>query len=222
MTSRIVFKRSSFAIAAGVFAVGLLCTVGCSVLGIRTAEEAGYKVLSEEGQIQLREYEQLVIVETNVDADYEEAGNIAFKRLFGYISGGNESKTKIAMTAPVMAKEDEATEAEKIDMTTPVLAERRAKGWRYAFVLPADYTFESAPVPSNPQVMLSVMPKRKVAVNRYSGSWSEKVLRQKTQELADWMHEKGLEPASKPRSARYDPPWTISFLRRNEVMIDIR
>lgn len=217
-----VFKLTRRSFAVIVVMIWLISSIGCTVFGIRTVEEASYEVLSQDGQIEIREYEKLVIVETNVEADYEEAGNIAFKRLFGYISGENVSQNKIAMTAPVIAREDKLTPGEKLDMTTPVLAERQVKGWRYAFVLPASFTIESAPVPSNPRVTLSVMPKKKVAVNRYSGSWSEEAMCQKTEELVDWIQANGLEPASKSRSARYDPPWTISFLRRNEVMIDLK
>ena len=205
-----------------VITIGAIFVVGCTVIGIRTVEEAHYEVLREDGQIEIREYEPLVVAETNVEADYKEAGTIAFKKLFAYISGENESQTKIAMTAPVIAGEHRVSHGEKIDMTTPVLAEEQGRGWRYAFVLPANYTIESAPVPSNSQVKLIVMPKKKVAVIRYSGSWGEEAMRRKAEALVDWIQANGLEPASTPRSARYDPPWTISFLRRNEVMIDLK
>ena len=207
--------------------IGILCalwvvsSVGCTVFGIRTVEEASYEVLGEYGQIEVREYNELVIAETSVDAGYEEAGNIAFKRLFAYISGKNVTKVKIVMTTPVMAKEGASIDGEKVAMTTPVLGERQEQGWRYGFVLPGSYSIEKAPVPSDPLVTLAVIPKKKVAVIRYSGSWNEESMRQKSNELKNWIRTNRLEPASKPRSAGYDPPWTIPFLRRNEIMIDV-
>ena len=211
-------RRSATCLVA---TIGMLLGIGCTLFGIRTVEEARYEVRGEYGQFEVRDYHALVIAETEVDADYEEAGNIAFERLFAYISGDNVSNDKIAMTTPVIAEGGEAPEGEQIAMTSPVLGERQARGWRYAFVLPGSYTRENAPVPSNPDVTMAVMPKKKVAVIRYSGSRNEKSEQAKSIELANWMKEMGFKAISKPRSAAYDPPWTIPFLRRNEVMIDI-
>jgi hypothetical protein len=198
-----------------------LLATGCSLFGIRTTEGASYVVIDKRDPIEIREYEELVVVETFVNTSYEEAGNIAFKKLFAYITGENLSKTKIAMTAPVMAKEGDGPAGDKIPMTSPVLGERRAEGWRYSFVLPANFTLENAPLPSNPEVKLAVIPPKKVAVIRYTGSWKEETMRENSETLVQWIRGNGLELLSNPRSARYDPPWTLPFLRRNEIMIDV-
>ena len=209
-------------IASILGALFVFILTGCSVFGLRTSEEATYKVLGKYGQFEIREYDARVIVETDVNAPFDEAGKIAFNRLFGYISGENVAQTKIAMTAPVMAKERDGSEGKKIAMTSPVIGEKRDMGWRYIFVLPEGYTLETAPIPSDPLVKLSVMPSKKVAAIRYSGSRGEKSIRQKSDELVNWIQLRGLEIESKPRSAGYDPPWTLPFLRRNEVMIDVK
>ena len=125
------------------------------------------------------------------------------------------------MTAPVMAKEGDTPAGDKIPMTSPVLGERQAGGWRYSFVLPAGYTLENAPLPSNPDITLAMIPGKKVAVIRYSGSWKEQTMREKSEELVEWIQASGFQILSRPRSARYDPPWTLPFLRRNEIMIDV-
>jgi hypothetical protein len=205
--------------------VGVICfffTTGCSIFGIRTSEEASYHVLAKYDRIEIREYGELVVVETDVDASYDEAGSIAFKKLFGYISGENVSQSKIAMTAPVMSREGSVLDGEKVAMTSPVIGEKQSQGWRYSFVLPANYTLENAPVPSNPVVKLAVLPRKKVAVIRYSGPWKERAMREKSEELIEWIRSNGLERLSTPRSAGYDPPWTLPFLRRNEIMIDVK
>lgn len=214
------WKRSSMVAVLGAICVSFF-TTGCSFFGIRNTEEAGYAVIDKRDQIEIREYDELVVAETFVNTEYEEAGTIAFKKLFAYISGENISKTKISMTAPVMSKEGDAPEGDKIPMTSPVLGQRQAKGWRYSFVLPAGYTLENAPLPSNPEVKLAVIPRKKVAVIRYSGSWKEHTMREKSEKLVEWIQANGLERLSSPRSARYDPPWTLPFLRRNEIMIDV-
>ena len=200
----------------------MLMQSACSLVGIRSTEEPNYSVLQQEDQFEVREYESLVIAETLVDERFDAAGNIAFGRLFGYISGDNAAALEIAMTAPVMARDENRSSGEKISMTAPVTGQQTAEGWRFAFVLPSEYTLASAPVPNDPEVTLGQVPARKVAVVRYSGSWSETTYAENLGLLQQWMRQNRLEAASLPRVAGYDPPWTLPFLRRNEVMIDIK
>ena len=195
---------------------------GCSLMGIRSTEEPNFSLLQNEDRFEVRKYEALVIAETLVDASFDDAGSIAFKRLFDYISGNNEATSEIAMTAPVMALDENRSSSEKISMTAPVTGQETALGWRFAFVLPSDYTLATAPVPGNPRVSLKQVPARKVAVVRYSGSWSETTYEENLKQLQQWMRQNQLEADSLPRVAGYDPPWTLPFLRRNEVMIDIK
>ena len=195
---------------------------GCSLFGIRSAEEASYTVVVDQDRFEVREYESLVVAETVVDTNFDEAGNIAFKRLFGYISGANRARAEIAMTAPVMALDEDTSSGEQIAMTAPVTSEKSAGGWRFAFVLPAGYSLQNAPAPSNPDVNLALVPARRVAVLRYTGSWSETSYQSNLKLLQDWMQQNQFEAASLPRVAGYDPPWTLPFLRRNEVLIDIK
>ncbi len=214
-SSRRVFPRSLLAFFF------VLLQSGCSLLGIRTADEAEYTILEDQGHFQVREYAALVVAETIVDTSFDEAGNIAFKRLFGYISGANEAEQEIAMTSPVVAIDENSSSGEKIAMTAPIIGEQSNLGWRFAFVLPAGYLLENAPAPTNPEVNLARVPERKVAVVRYSGSWSEVSYQKNLTLLRDWIRQNQFEAASLPRVARYDPPWTLPFLRRNELMIDI-
>ena len=208
--------RSILAVAA------VLIQSGCSVFGIRSTEEASYVVLDDQEEFQLREYAGLVVVETTVNAEFDQAGNEAFGRLFGYISGENQASQKIAMTAPVLATEDNSADGESIDMTAPVIADQTSDGWRYTFVLPNSYTLANAPIPTNTKVRLVEIEPKLVAVLRYSGTWDEDDFRDNSARLQSWISENQLELLSLPRVAGYDPPWTIPFLRRNEVMIDVR
>jgi hypothetical protein len=204
-----------------VVATLVLTQSGCSVFGIRSAEEASYIVLKDEGKFQLREYAALVVVETTVNAEFDEAGSQAFNRLFAYISGENQGSRKIAMTAPVMVSEDAPTEGESIDMTTPVLADQNADGWRFAFVLPASFNLDNAPLPTDPHVMLVEIKPKQVATLRYTGLLNERDFRDNTTKLRSWMMINGHESTSSARVAGFDPPWALPFLRRNEIMIDV-
>ena len=189
----------------------------CSVFGIRTTEEAGYEVLVEDGAFELREYEQLVVVETLVRGDLGEQQNSAFFRLFDYISGKNTAEQKIAMTAPVF-QEPESVE---IEMTAPVFQEQTEGGWKMSFVLPRGYTLENAPAPTNEAVVLRQIPARRLASVRYSGFRSEAKLEQQAERLREWISGQELSMRSGPRSAAYDPPFALPFLRRNEVLIEV-
>ena len=197
----------------------LLCmaSTGCTVFGIRTVEEAKHQTLVDDGRFSVRQYADGVVAETFVDADYRDAGSVAFRRLAGYIFGKNQRKEKIAMTAPVLQE----PRREKIAMTAPVLQERSGRGWRMAFVLPAEYTIETAPEPLDPTVLVRKARGEKVAVIRYSGWLSEARANTKSAELRQWLAQRQYTATSKPRSAAYDPPWTIPFLRRNEIHITI-
>ena len=190
---------------------------GCTVFGIRSAEEAPHEVLAEDGDIQIRRYRAAVVAETVVDGDYDETGSIAFNRLGGYIFGKNKKRQEIAMTAPVVREEA----SEEIAMTVPVLQERSGRRWTMTFVMPAEYTLETLPEPLDPAVTLREQPPRTVATIRYSGSLSEERIDEKAVELRAWLKDNGYKAVSSSRSAGYDPPWTLTFLRRNEVHIDV-
>jgi len=198
--------------------IGTLLMAGCSLVGIRTSEEPQFKVLTEESNIEIRQYGDLLVAETEVVADYEESSKIGFQRLAGYIFGKNASQKEIAMTAPVVREK----ESEKIAMTAPVLQEQADKKWVMSFVLPSAYTLETLPRPLDDNVIIKTVPGKKVASIRYTGFLSEEKFQKKAEQLKNWLIENQYTLLSKPRSAGYDPPWTIPFLRRNEVLIDIQ
>jgi hypothetical protein len=191
---------------------------GCTIFGIRTVEQPNYTVLTADGDIEIRQYDDFIVAETIVEADYDDAGSTGFRRLAGYIFGKNKQEQKISMTAPVL---QEPEEGEKISMTAPVMQEKAAEGWKMSFVMPAKYTMETLPEPVDPNVVLKEVRGGKVAALRYRGRLSEENIREKAEELDTWLEENGYTALSTPRSAGYDPPWTIPFLRRNEVHIDI-
>jgi effector-binding domain-containing protein len=180
-------------------------------------EEAAYKVSKKENNFEIRDYAPHILAETVVEGDLEEAGNKAFNRLFRYISGENRSREKVAMTAPV----SQEPKGEKITMTAPVGQQRVQEKWAVSFMMPASYTLETLPAPEDPKVTLRQVPARRMAAVRYSGFWSEKNYLRYKLELESWIHEKGLPIVGDPLWARYNPPFTPWFLRRNEILIPI-
>ena len=180
-------------------------------------EEASYAVLKSEGQFEVREYAPHVVAETLVEGRFEDAGSRAFQRLFKYISGDNLSQTKVAMTAPV----SQAPAGEKISMTAPVGQRRVENRWAVSFMMPQSYTMDSLPTPNNPAVVLRQVPAQKMAVIRYSGTWSEKNYASHKQELESWMREEGMTSAGPAMWARFNAPFTLWFLRRNEIQVPV-
>ncbi|WP_150047747.1 MULTISPECIES: SOUL family heme-binding protein [Methylomonas] len=194
-----------------------LWLAGCSVMGIRNAPEPEYQVLLRDGEFEIRAYPSLLVAETLAAADYPEAGSIGFKRLAGYIFGGNTRREKVVMTTPVLRE----AEGEEIAMTAPVLQQTDGRLWRMSFVMPAGYSLETLPIPLDTHVELHQLPAKKVAVLQYSGSLSEGAITRNSQKLLEWLNQQSFKPISSARSAAYDPPWTLPMLRRNEIHVDI-
>jgi effector-binding domain-containing protein len=177
-------------------------------------EEAKYHVVTKDGKFEIRDYAPQLLAEILVAADLEQAGNKAFRTLFRYISGANRSRAKVAMTAPV----SQEPSGEKIKMTAPVGQQAARDQWAVSFTMPASYTMESLPQPDDPKITLRQVPARRMAAVRYSGFWSEKKYERNKQELEAWMRAKGLDITGDPVWARYNPPFTLWFLRRNEIL----
>ena len=190
---------------------------GCSVFGIRTVEILDYQVLEKDGSFNIRQYDDYWVVRTEIDGDYRESTSKGFRLLFNYISGKNKQQEKIAMTGPVIQQE----KGEKIAMTGPVIQKKKGKSWIIEFVLPSKYIRIQPPEPLDPEVSLAKIPGYRVAVLTYSGNLREEKYNTKIKELMKIVTQKGLQPIGEPFSAGYDPPWTIPFLKRNEVLITV-
>jgi hypothetical protein len=183
-------------------------------------EEPSFRVLERDGAFELREYAPYLVAETRVEASFAEAGNVAFQRLFRYISGENTAQQKIAMTAPVtQSRADDA--GEKIAMTAPVTQVAADTGYRVAFIVPAQYTLDTVPVPRDPRVEIRAVPALRVAAWRYSGRWTAENYQEHETELRRAMAARGLQATGEPILARYNPPFMPSFMRRNEVLIPV-
>jgi hypothetical protein len=180
-------------------------------------EEPDFQLLEQQGSFELREYPTYVVAETRVEADFASAGNIAFQRLFGYISGKNIAQQKIAMTAPVTQ-----SRGEKVAMTAPVSQVADGEAYRVAFTLPATYTLKTAPKPLDPAVQIREVPAQLIACWRYTGRWTESNYRDQEKLLREQIAKRGLAIRGEPILARYNPPFTPWFMRRNEVLIPVQ
>jgi hypothetical protein len=179
-------------------------------------EKQPYDLLRTKGAVEVRRYPEHLVAETEVAADFQDAGNRAFRYLFGYISGDNTARQSIDMTAPVMQ-----ARSQRVAMTAPVV--QTGSGGRYtvAFVLPASLDEASAPVPARSEVSLRTVPVRLVAALRFSGRWSQSAFEKHRAELLSAVADAGLTTIGESWFARFNPPFTPSFLRHNEVLIEV-
>ena len=190
-------------------------------------EEPSFNIIAKSGTFELRQYAPMLVAETLVDGDMDDAGSTGFRRIADYIFGNNQvqagtSSTKIAMTAPVTME----PQSQKIAMTAPVAlipSENigASQQWRVHFVMPSQYSISTIPVPKNPDVKLREIPGKLFAVNSFTGFNTQSRIQAKTDELSTWIGQKNLKALGPPQLARYDPPWTLPMFRRNEVMMEV-
>ena len=159
------------------------------------AEEPYYVVLKtlEEG-IEIREYDPQIRATSQMGQE-----NRSFGVLAEYIFGHNERNEKIGMTAPVVTNMDQMS-----------------------FIMPKRFNLESLPKPLSAQIKIDVVQKARVAVIRFSGLSSPKKSDEEAEKLLIVLKKNGIEIEGEPFLMRYNPPWTLPFLRRNEVAIKVK
>lgn len=184
-------------------------------------QEQKYVVEKTFPNFEIRRYEPCVLADVTVSSDFQSAGSIAFRSLIGYISGSNEPNKKIAMTSPVIQESDSSASSAKIAMTSPVIQESTNDSQVVSFVMPAGMILDDMPLPTNSKVSLRQLPEQLVAVSKFTGRWTEAAYDRQLAQLKQQLNVNGITETGSPRFARFDPPWTPWFMRRNEIQIPI-
>ncbi len=184
---------------------------------VMAIEEPSYRVVAQSEPFEIREYPPLIVAQVEVPGDLSEASSAGFRLIANYIFGNNISVRDGGLTTTEPAPE-------KIAMTVPVIAEGKGdqKMWLIQFVMPKQYTMDTLPKPNNPQVKLIPIGPQKIAVIRFTGFISDDKVQEKTAELMAWIKSRNALPLGNPRLARYNPPWSIPWMRRNEILIPIQ
>jgi len=187
---------------------------------VMATEEPEFKLVSEEGKFQIREYDPKIIAQVEVEGDFDEASSRGFKLLADYIFGNNlldgESK-KISMTTPV----EMSPMADNLLMTSSILDDKVNNKWSINFVMPQEFSLDTLPKPNNTQVNIIEVPKEKYAVIVFSGLVRESSYAEKAELLSNYLEENSFKQQGAIKIARYNPPWTLPFFRRNELMVRI-
>jgi hypothetical protein len=165
-------------------------------------EEPAFKTVLSEGAFEVRDYPGLIVAQVTVTGGQKEAASKGFRLLAGYIFGGNKRRQNIAMTAPVTQIES-------------------AGAWTVRFTMPSTYTMEALPEPNDPKVQLARLPATRFAVLRFSGLAGKNDVDGKSKDLLAAVKAHHLRANGLVTLAQYNPPWTLWFMRRNEVMIPV-
>ena len=192
---------------------------------VMATEEPQFSIIEKSEPFELRSYAPQLIAEVKVEGDLDTASSQGFRLIAAFIFGQNQVSEKISMTAPVAIETAQST---KIAMTVPVGIEASkdpAKGvsqWVFSFVMPSEYTMATLPKPLNPLVSIRELPAQRRAAITFSGFYNEAKVLEKTKALEDWIKSKQWQSIGNPQFARYNPPWSIPFMRRNEILITVR
>lgn len=219
----------------GEILITLLAGVG-QLVGIRAGtEQPPYEVVGRVGDAEIRRYAPQIAAEAVVEGPVETARNEGFRRVAGYIFGDNTAKASVAMTAPVVQGREAAGGSQSIAMTAPVVQARAgrsesiamtspvvqqpagAESWSIQFIMPSKYTMATLPQPNDPRVRLVEIPARTFAVVRFSGLGREDAVARHEKALDAALAGSSWRAVGEPVTWYYDPPWTLPFLRRNEV-----
>ena len=185
---------------------------------VLATEEPEFISIEKKGTFEIREYQPKLIAQVLVTGTFDTASNKGFHLLADFIFGNNktnEGSKKIEMTAPVITHDA----SEKIEMTAPVISEETERGWYISFNMPKQYSRETLPAPNNLEVKIIDVPTEKFAVISFSGLVREKKYTEMLNLLNEEMKKRNLDPKGSVILARYNPPWTLPFLRRNELML---
>lgn len=198
----------------GLLIVLVVAAIGAGPLMSRV-EQPEYTVTTSRGAIEIRAYQPMIAAEATVEGDRKPAINEGFRLIAAYIFGANEPNSTIAMTAPVQQQK------QTIAMTAPVTQQQTGDVWTVQFIMPKTWTLETLPTPTDARVKINPIAARSFAVIKFTGFASDETIKNRTDELRRYAAENSLSTTGQPVLAFYNPPWTLPFLRRNEIMLEL-
>lgn len=163
--------------------------------------EPNYERIAIKKGYEIRKYDTFLEAITVVDGSYKSGISEGFRRVGGYIFGNNTKKESITMTAPVLSTAISATKT------------------RISFVMPEGSKLSDMPSPVDERVKLISTPAHTVAVLRFRGPINSQRIEMQEDKLLELLKKDGIKVIGKPRSARYNPPWTFPLVARNEIHV---
>lgn len=194
-------KRIIWIVPLALLALVLFIQLGTTMAATKT-ERQPYRVVKTEKEFEIRFYPATTMATITSSAkSYKELASPGFRKLAGYIFGGNQSKTSISMTAPVhMDINDTASSM--------------------SFVMPKGYSKENLPAPNDPDVKIAITQEEYVAVVRFGGYASDTEIKEQSERLKSALEAKGIPYNGHFRFLGYNAPYQF-WGRRNEIIVGI-
>lgn len=184
-------------------------------------EQPKYQILKQYQRFELRQYQPYIVAETTLTGNFETVGNQAFRILAGYISGQNRNRTKIAMTVPVNQKPAQTQTGQSGNESVPAPTSAKTGEFTFSFMMPSHFTLDSLPEPESNLISFRAVNAHIAAARIYSGTWSLERYQQNEAELLQAIRHEGFKAVGAPVFARYNSPFTLWFLRKNEVLVEV-
>jgi SOUL heme-binding protein len=198
----------------GIF--GLVVIAGSAAGPIMSrVEQPEYKIEAFDGAIEVRSYGPMIAAEAVVEGERKAALNEGFRLIAAYIFGANNPNAKIGMTAPVQQPK------QTIAMTAPVTQQEAGASWTVRFIMPKTWTMETLPTPKDARVSIRPVPAHRFIAIAFSGLATSEAIEKHTVELGRFAADHQLVTTGEPMLAFYNPPWTLPFFRRNEIMLKL-
>lgn len=219
----IIICLAAFAV---IFGIGIFIMSGSA----SATEKPNYTVIETDGKFETREYPPMILAEVTVEGDRRTANNRGFRKLAAFIFGDNVSQDKVAMTSPVISKPQKiamtspvVSSPEKIDMTSPVTRSLDEDGrWTVNFMMPSEYSMETLPKPTDPDIRIFKTDSYRTVSIRYNGNNNSKNIAKHEAKLRAYIEEQNLSVEASPEYAGYDAPWVPGPMKRNEVHFRIK
>ncbi|RTL53999.1 MAG: heme-binding protein [Bradyrhizobiaceae bacterium] len=208
-------RRFKFVLFASLATAVIMAAAAAGPL-MSKVEQPDYKVELSEGAFEIRLYDKMIAAQAQVEGERKAAIGEGFRLIAAYIFGANKSSNKIEMTAPVQQQRQQT-----IAMTAPVTQQFGNGNWTVRFIMPKKWTIETLPVPDDSRVTLIPLPAKRAIAIRFSGTASDSTIQNKTSDLREFAERHHIKTSGEPVLAFYNPPWTLPFLRRNEIMLDV-
>ena len=192
--------------------------LGAAMIGpiMSNVEVPAYKILKKEQNIEIRQYPPLIIAEVKTAGSRQASINDGFRILADFIFGNNEGEKQLSMNGPITQQE-----GIKIAMTAPVQQEKTDAEWATSFIMPSKFSIDTIPNPINDRIKIIQIPSKRYAVITFAGRSTEENLTKHTNELEKYMNGSSYSKVGNAKYAFYNPPWTLPFLRRNEVQFEL-
>ena len=191
---------------------------GAAMIGpiMSNVEVPAYKILKKEQNIEIRQYPPLIIAEVKTAGSRQASISDGFRILADFIFGNNEGEKQLSMNGPITQQE-----GIKIAMTAPVQQEKTDAEWAISFIMPSKFSIDTIPNPINDRIKIIQIPPKRYAVVTFSGRSTEENLTTHTNELEKYINGSNYSKAGNAKYAFYNPPWTLPFLRRNEIQFEL-